>query len=192
MEFRQTIYKNYLVSKNGIVKNLNKHQNCKEYVTQRLDKDGYYRVCLRVNNKNKLVPVHRLVAFAFIDGHRLGLVVNHKNGIRTDNNFENLEWVTSADNERHARRVLGKKLFGEKASRSKLKTKQVIEIKFLLETSSLSFKQIAKTYGVSNSQIQRINNGKNWGHLWKEKPSISHAKGQTFANWMNSKFCKAI
>ena len=50
--------------------------------------------------------VHRLVALAFVPGWREGLEVNHKNGDKTDNRADNLEWVTHSENHRHSRDVL--------------------------------------------------------------------------------------
>jgi hypothetical protein len=46
------------------------------------------------------------VATAFVEGWREGLQVNHKNGVKTDNRAENLEWVTSSENHQHAHDVL--------------------------------------------------------------------------------------
>lgn len=65
--------------------------------------NGYYRVHL-----SRPVLVHRLVAMAFCDGYKNGLQVNHKNGIRTDNNSKNLEWVTASQNIKHSFDVLGR------------------------------------------------------------------------------------
>jgi len=75
---------------------------------------GYCQIQLRKEGKNrKSQTVHRMVALAHCHGYAPGLHVNHKNGIKTDNRAENLEWVTPAENNLHAFRVLGRKSGGE-------------------------------------------------------------------------------
>lgn len=58
---------------------------------------GYYTISHR---KFGTVSIHRMVAETFLEGN--GETVNHKNGIKTDNRLENLEWMSMADNCRHA------------------------------------------------------------------------------------------
>ena len=67
---------------------------------------GYLRVALYYKGLCKERFVHNLVATAFVEGWREGLQVNHKNGVKTDNRAENLEWVTSSENHQHAHDVL--------------------------------------------------------------------------------------
>jgi len=56
---------------------------------------GYLRVSLSDGQRNrKHYEVHRLVALHFVPGYKEGLVVNHKNEVKTDNRAENLEWCT--------------------------------------------------------------------------------------------------
>lgn len=56
---------------------------------------GYYRVSLSDGHRKYThYEVHRLVALHFVPGYQDGLVVNHKNEIKTDNRADNLEWCT--------------------------------------------------------------------------------------------------
>lgn len=46
--------------------------------------------------------LHRLVAFAFVDGFERDRQVNHKDGDRRNCRSDNLEWMSASDNQKHA------------------------------------------------------------------------------------------
>lgn len=70
------------------------------------NRDGYLVATLYANHLKTRTGVHRLVASAFIPNPENKPQINHKNGLRTDNRPENLEWVTCSENNLHRRRVL--------------------------------------------------------------------------------------
>ena len=84
---------NYLISNLGNVFSLKSKRLMKKNVSNR----GYERVTI----KGKQVSVHRLVCIAFLEEDKNKKIVNHKNGIKTDNKIENLEWVTCRENTMH-------------------------------------------------------------------------------------------
>jgi hypothetical protein len=64
---------------------------------------GYLKVrCYLQNRSVKNIYIHRLVAKYFLPNSNNTLQVNHKNGIKTDNFVDNLEWVTCKENINHA------------------------------------------------------------------------------------------
>lgn len=75
-------------------------------LTGRKDNAGYVLVCLSKNNKTVHRRVHRLVAQAFIKNPNNWPVVNHKDGNKSNNNVNNLEWCTEKYNAKHAHIVL--------------------------------------------------------------------------------------
>lgn len=71
--------------------------------------DGYVRIPLRIaRNTVKTFHLHRLVALVHVPGD-VTLTVNHKDGVKHNNQAPNLEWVTLSENHLHSFRVLGRK-----------------------------------------------------------------------------------
>lgn len=66
------------------------------------DGDGYIVVNLRKNGSSHVVPVHVLVANAFIPNPLRLSTVNHIDGNKNNNRVANLEWTTYRENNIHA------------------------------------------------------------------------------------------
>lgn len=71
--------------------------------------DGYWKISCHIDSKTVNWYVHRIMARTFIarpkrhqDKDYSLLEVNHKNGDKSDNSIENLEWLTPAENVNHA------------------------------------------------------------------------------------------
>ena len=94
-------YENYYVSKNvGVFRKL-KNDKYKK-LKPMLDSHGYSYVQLCKNGKKKNHKLHRLMAQYFIENPENKPEVNHKNGIKSDWQCENLEWVTKKENIQHS------------------------------------------------------------------------------------------
>jgi len=78
------------VSNYGRIRN----KNTLHIKEQRLSKCGYLRINLVYQGKKKTLPVHRLVALAFIQNPSGYDCVNHKDECKTNNHVDNLEWCT--------------------------------------------------------------------------------------------------
>lgn len=99
--YQITDFPNYFINKKGEV--VNKHF---KIITPILSYRGYWRVGLWRDGKVHRRFVHRLLAKEFIKNPTNKPHINHKNGIRTDNSLDNLEWVTPAENNFHKINIL--------------------------------------------------------------------------------------
>lgn len=66
------------------------------------DKKGYHRVRVSIEREKMTFKVHREVAKAFLPNPDSLPQVNHKDGDKENNSASNLEWVTNAENAKHA------------------------------------------------------------------------------------------
>ena len=89
----------YEISNLGRVKSLNYKRTGKEKILKNtVCNDGYLKVGLTKNGKDKVFRIHRLVAEAFIPNPENKPYVDHINTIREDNRVENLRWATAKEN----------------------------------------------------------------------------------------------
>lgn len=147
----------YEISNFGRVRNANNHglmsfEQGKGRGT-RDNKEGYYSVRLwNFNtNKRKWFLLHRLIAEAFIENPNNYPCVNHKDGIKSNNNIENLEWCTYLYNNVHARNMnLNTSSFPAKISRDERKTVEK------LYSQGMSVANIARKYDVTPDCIYNM------------------------------------
>jgi len=167
----------YQISNLGRVKSLGRFYNpgregtpsryLKEYIKDgAYDKKGYLRIGLSKNGVTETHKLHRLVAIHFIDNQNKYPQVNHKNGVKDDNKEENLEWVNNSINQKHAYRTgLNISRKGEKHAMSKLKNKDVKQIRTLYSSGMYNQTEIAIKYDITQANVSEIVRNKTWQNI---------------------------
>lgn len=161
-------------------------------MSQSLNEFGYCRkMRLTKDGMTKQHWPHRIVATAFIGPPPTpSHTVNHRNGIKTDNRPQNLEWATIAENNRHAIQMgLNRPLHsrrkpdwgkgrrngkytrpestprGSGHSNAKLSEDSVTDIRSKYSQGGTSYSALAAEYGVDKSLISLIVKRKIWTHI---------------------------
>lgn len=126
------------------------------------NKKGYFIVGLGEKKGNRFL-IHRLVAITFIPNPDNKPFINHKDGNKSNNKVENLEWVTAQENTRHAfdSGLHKNHLKGENAFNAILTNKKVLEIR-KMRIDGFKNHQICKKYGLTKAHISNILNNRCW------------------------------
>lgn len=155
----------YEVSNFGKVKSFHRYKKG-VLLKPGLSSNGYLTVFLAKDKKHTSVCIQILVLEAFKEPRPEGMLALHGDSNKLNNHVGNLRWGTYSDN---AKDQIINNTFnfdkGEKHQLSKLTTTQVIEIKRLLSSTSLTQRQVAIQFGVRPQQISKIKNGTRWAHI---------------------------
>lgn len=164
------IMENFTISKFGIIwlngKLLTQYGNGNGYLFISVNGGQYY--------------VHRLVAFKFIPNPENKPQVNHKNGIKWDNFYLNLEWNTASENGKHAyknglnhvseyqKEQTSKACSGSSNIHARLTEKDIPVIKEM-KSLGMTNKAIANIFNVNRETIGYIIREKTWKHVLDKK-----------------------
>ena len=130
---------------------------------------GYKSLNIKlIGGKNVSTYLHKLVADFFV--HRPNeesKYVIHLDFDKLNNHFENLKWATLDEVIEHNRTnpaVLNRRI-PERTSNYKLTVSKVRLIKKMLRNAKSRIKMIAKQFGVTHTQINRIKTERNWRNV---------------------------
>src|ERR1035437_9588382 len=122
----------------------------------------YQSVWVKDKPRDRPVMVHILVLEAFhgprpTPSHQC----NHKNGIKTDNSSENVEWCTPSENMRHAF-ATGLNIAGPKNVKLDVARVPLIRSRW---SAGAAITDPAAEYGVDRSTIGLLVHRKTWAHI---------------------------
>lgn len=133
-------------------------------IKEQLSNTGYLRVSLWKNGKCKHFSIHRLMAEAFIPNPKHYRIVNHIDGVKTNNTLKNLEWCDASMNISHA----------YKTGLIKPKTTRIIQysmdMRKIKEWNSIN--EACKSLGLNHANIVTVCGGKTkrkqaGGFIWR-------------------------
>lgn len=151
------------------------------------------------NGNDKTFHVHRLVALHFVGGYFDGADVNHKDGNKSNNICDNLEWCTRSENILHSRNVLGNK-FGWVKGQPGPNPKKIVQLTkngvFIREWPSIS--EAGREMGCLEKRIRDcVNDVHHWrmslGYKWVDADCYYSTHDKTiFSGTTNRKYIGKI
>mgnify|MGYP004417315998 CR=1 FL=1 len=152
---------NYLISNWGRIISLPRNgvSNQPKILFPYLSKFGYYRIKLSKNNQYNWNLVHRLVAQAFLPNIHNKTQINHIDGNKQNNRFNNLEWCTAKENKMHSIDVLKRRPY------TKLSEKEVLEIRSKYKSGKYFQTDLASLYNIKQTHVSSIVNHHCWKHI---------------------------
>ena len=157
----------YQVSNMGRVKSVKTNKPMAQWISK-----GYLMISLRKKGYKKNYLVHKLVADIFLPKNNLKIFINHKDENKLNNIVENLEWVTTRENNNYGtrnKRIAKSQLNRKDCSKSVLQFS--INGEFIKEWESIAD---AGRHGFNRKGISCVcrgvvNYNTSGGYIWKYK-----------------------
>lgn len=147
----------YFITEDGDVISVKRGK--KILLKKRVNSRGYYYVNLCKNDKYKSICIHRLVGIYFVENNNGFNVLNHIDGNKLNNRYDNLEWCDQVHNMKEASRMGLLKI--KRGAESNLYSGKLnIDISNMIRSirsnEKLSYDKIAKMFDVSKATIINI------------------------------------
>ena len=161
---RETLRKNEIAETQKLTELIEKK---KTQLSKKLDRN------LKKRTINHHFMIHRLVAAYFLPAPRPDqTIVAHLDYNKLNNSVTNLRWMNQEEHSLHQSKnpkVIAEKKWRKykqkpRAKGMKLTSSQVIHIKLQLRRKKPA-KQIARQFGISETQVWRIKSGENWSSV---------------------------
>ncbi|QNI20386.1 HNH endonuclease [Bacillus phage 1_ICo-2020] len=141
-------FEGYTVTNEGKVYSTKRENRKKELKLERT-RNGYNRVTFCKDGKTTRFLVHRLVAAVFLGERDRPMMVNHKDGNKTNNHVDNLEWVTCSENTIHAFEN------GLRRTERTVLTDEVLGVISIMLDKGYSQRKIARELGINRNASYR-------------------------------------
>ena len=155
----------YDISNFGRIRNSRNKYILKPQINQ----GGYYIVSTTMGSKKNIkgVVIHIAVANNFIPNPENKPTVNHKDGIKTNNHIDNLEWSTYKEQSEHAISNGLIKNDGENNFNSKCTKEDIFNI-LKDRNDGLSYRKLSKKYNLSKPSITNICKGISYKEYFRD------------------------
>lgn len=177
-EVWKSLYDNYYISSYGRLATNNWRGTGRLMLMKPAhDANGYLRTMIKhPDGSLKTIKLHRLVCTAFHQNPENKPQVNHIDGVRDNNNSDNLEWCTNSENQLHSIKMgtfviqdpNGDNLpllKGEDSYMAKLTEKEVLEIRSKFIPRKYTRDMLGAEYNVSPTTIKDIILRRTWKHI---------------------------
>ena len=114
---------------------------------------GYY--CVTFDTKTRK-SIHTVVAQAFLGSSEYRQTVNHKDGNKTNNAVENLEWATYKENNSHARETGLNNQHGEKCNLHKHSDQFIQAVRNVQAMYSPTYECLGRLFGLTGCHARQI------------------------------------
>jgi len=163
--------KDYLISSFGRAKSVDKKSGKESLMKATMLKTGFPKITYRLKEGCESIYPHKTVAQYFkpkpTEQHNH---IIHKDMNRFNNHVNNLEWVTEDIRKKHLRERAEKFGYNKRGhtrgiGNYKLTEGKVAIIKKQLLSGKTRRTMIAKRFGITLTQLKRIERGENWGDV---------------------------
>lgn len=157
----------YFFSDYGRLKSVHKLTGEEKLLRGSLMKQGFMQLNLKLKDEIRQgFYVHKLVADAFVPEEKGKDFVVHIDNNKLNNHFKNLK---RADREEMTQHQIDRGVYKHEnrkmPSHSKMTETKVRLLKKRLKDGKTKRKVLAKSFGITETQVRRIEKGENWGHV---------------------------